>query len=80
MNIKTAELIAEAHDGLEVYENYSGRGMYGETTSGVVGSTDDFHWALAEIMESYSQHSREKVAEALRCLQRDNMGLDMIFY
>ncbi len=51
MKLLHAELIAEAADqlGLEVkvYADYSGRGMYGKTTAGLVGSLSDIVQAIA---------------------------------
>lgn len=45
MQLKTAKAIvqAAAELGLEIslYENYSGRGMYGETTTAVTGDRSD---------------------------------------
>jgi hypothetical protein len=37
MRLETAQALCAAdNDGLTIHEDYSGRGMYGETTTGVV--------------------------------------------
>lgn len=45
-----AELICECDYDLELYEGYSGRGMYGETTTGVV--CDNLTQILKAVIES----------------------------
>jgi len=37
MNRIFAEAIAACNDNVSVYQNYSGRGMFGKTTTGLVG-------------------------------------------
>jgi hypothetical protein len=54
--------------GLNVYHDYSGRGMFGKTCLGVVGSMQDLDTLLSEIKGS---------AQGLR---KDNMGMDYIYY
>jgi hypothetical protein len=54
--------------GLNVYHDYSGRGMFGKTCLGVAGSMQDLDTLLSEIKGS---------AQGLR---KDNMGLDYIYY
>lgn len=80
MTQQTAELLSDYNYSLEVYEDYSGRGMFGETTQGVVGSQQSFNRALAEIMVDADEDERKIVANELESLRIDNMGLDLIFY
>lgn len=51
MKLEHAQAIENAADAVgldvELYEKYSGRGMYGEETSGVVGSLGDIICAIA---------------------------------
>lgn len=73
MNLEHAKRIAEHitnafDEEASVYENYSGRGMFGATTSGVVaGSTKIIHQAMGELKLRFST-------------SQDNMGLDYIVY
>lgn len=81
MTLAAAEAIVDNSSGeLEVYEKYSGRGMYGRQTSGVTGSYQNFYEAIGEIMELEEEDVRIEVAKAIRELRTDTMGLDMIFY
>jgi hypothetical protein len=54
--------------GMNIRHDYSGRGMFGKTCLGVVGSMQDLDILLSEIPGS---------AVGLR---KDNMGLDYIYY
>jgi hypothetical protein len=54
--------------GLEIRPSYSGRGMFGATCLGVVGSMADLDTLLSEVRGS---------AKGLR---KDSMGLDYIYY
>ncbi len=72
---KAIELVnfleAKGYDA-ELYEDYSGRGMYGNTTTGV--TTD----ASPNSMENLEEDMEE--AEIDPSFRRDNMGLDYIYY
>lgn len=63
---KIVEKAAEL--GLDTRNNYSGRGMFGRTCLGVVGSMQDLDTLLSEVKGS---------AKGLR---KDSMGLDYIYY
>ena len=52
----------------EVYENYSGRGMYGRETTGVVVRSA---WKTSSAMETCS---------VLKEMARDGLGMGTIFY
>lgn len=64
-------LESEGYDA-ELYEDYSGRGMYGNTTTGV--TTD----ARPQSMEAMEEAMEE--AEIDPSFRKDNMGLDYIYY
>lgn len=67
--------------GAEIHENYSGKGMYGEETVGIVVDSDkQFYEILANVLESELQHEQDLVAEWLRQLRCDNMGTGFIYY
>lgn len=83
MKLITAELISEY--GGELRENYSGRGMYGKETCGVVFDSErDFFHTLADMvkdgMEDNSADIMELLPEALKNLQTDSMGKSIIYY
>ncbi len=83
MKLETAELISEY--GGELRENYSGRGMFGKETAGVVFESErDFFHALADIIkdgvEDNSADIGELIPEALKRIQTDNMGKNIIYY
>jgi len=86
MQKQTMELLVEANPDLNPYENYSGRGMFGETTAGVVGGISDVLKALAAIgrdPENFFDSEEEKEAfwdDLENGFYQDNMGFDTIFY
>lgn len=84
MKEKFARLIVEQNSALELYEDYSGRGMYGKSTFGVVGDADDVANAAAEALEElidsideeflepvWAHHVIERVNEEVREWMRD---------
>lgn len=82
MDKKAAEILADYNYELEVYEDYSGRGMYGSTTTGIVGSQSDLFSAIGEVMMSGDEEDIEIVGTALRedTIRTDSMGMQTIFY
>lgn len=79
MKIEVAKIISEF--GGELWEEYSGRGMYGSTTAAIeFDSESDFYAALGEVMEC-DMEDREEVAKYLRGrVNIDNMGRGIIVY
>lgn len=80
---KSVAQLFEGIGELSIYEDYSGRGMYGAKTVGVVGSHEDWYRALAEIMrvaDEITEEERHDIAEAIESIRIDNMGLDLIYY
>jgi hypothetical protein len=88
MKIETAKAIVEAANviGLEVQlrEDYSGRGMYGSTTAGVIGDPGDITACAAYAAfvqgEEGKDVENEEMVEDLRSMRSDSMGRDMIYY
>lgn len=74
MNIDTAREIvktlkSDGFDEAELREEYSGRGMYGKTTAGIVIDTIGFvYYAMGRLNLEFVE------------LREDNMGLRMIVY
>lgn len=81
MEYTTAEILTQKSGLGEIYEDYSGRGMFGRKTTGIVFENDnDFFEAIAEIMVSGEEEEREEVAEYLTEIKKDSMGLNVIYY
>ena len=78
MTTDIANAIVSHNPDLRVHEDYSGRGMYGKTTTGVVGSHTDLYHAV----ESYLQTSKLNidVEEFIDEFRSDSMGMDIIWY
>ena len=57
MEQQIAELIVGFGNDLRIHENYSGRGMYGSTTTGVTGSHSDFMNAIGEAFNELVQRA-----------------------
>lgn len=84
-----ARMIADMNDDIDLYEDYSGRGMYGKTTFGVSGDSYDLGDAATDAMERLmrradSVDSARKIAvdfanQVFRG-SRDSMGLGEIWY
>lgn len=64
-----------------VKSGYSGRGMYGNKTTAVLFEDEnDFYLTLADIIERADRDECETIAEAMRNLQNDNLGKQIIYY
>lgn len=82
MQRELAELLAEMSGGeYEVDAEYSGRGMYGDTTAGIIGPGPEY---LATMLLDIIKHSHidaEELAEIkLSHFRVDSMGYDTIIY
>lgn len=92
MKLETAEAIVEAGEAcgfeMSVYEDYSGRGMYGEKTAGVVyDDTNDLLIATATVVQDLTGTKVEDEGGdpegfllEVRRFRYDNMGLQSIVY
>lgn len=81
MELKLAQLLESHNYDIRVEEDYSGRGMYGKTTAGIVCEECDIFEAIAGIMEYGDQEEREYVADEIRRgFRTDSMGLSTIYY
>lgn len=79
-------------DSWRVYEDYSGRFMYGKTCNGLVCDDGDGHASQADIVLAMMEYFRDSYhdddcwQEALTWTQEnlpknyDNLGLGMIYY
>jgi len=87
MKLEHAELLADELGMLievELRENYSGRGMYGENTSGiVVDSMNEFLRGLGEYLKTADESDLDKIKEigaAIKRIKTDSMGYSIIIY
>ena len=80
LTIEELELIQECAesngDELSVYEDYSGRGMYGDTTTGLVVNDDRDFNDLIEAVTEISPDLGRKLEKA-KC---DILGFKIIYY
>lgn len=86
-----ARLIEEAAEdtGVSFRPNYSGRGMYGRSCVGIVGSSQDLAAVMTEVAYNLAPLSAEgwegnqRLREELESLfqySSDSMGMGRIFY
>ena len=86
MKAEVAERIVEAGEALgldvELYKDYSGRGMHGEKTAGVVASITEFVQAvaLAAVNAEADEGRGYAIVDGVSFLRTDNMARQMIFY
>jgi hypothetical protein len=81
MRLEIAEALVDASEGrLDLYEDYSGRGMYGRTTAGVTGDSYDLFPALVELGIRIGEGELEDMDIEEFHFSQDSMGLDTIWY
>ena len=81
MTLEFAKLLADHNSELDLREDYSGRGMCGNSTAGLVGSMNDFLQAVGEAIEFGDEDEIHMIASELQSgVRTDSMGLSMIIY
>lgn len=92
MKREIAELLVNSGYDLQIYEDYSGRGMYGKTTTGIeCDSINDFLKAVGEAFcnlvadatmegEDYDMTMAEYLQETLCNFTQDSLGMRYIIY
>jgi len=80
---KLTQVAEENGFELSLYEGYSGRGMYGKSTTAVTGSLNSLIMSVAvsskEIAES--DNDFEEFVRSMGMVQKDSMGKDdLVFY
>ena len=79
--VKIVECLDEFDVPAEIYEGYSGKGMYGRKTTGVVTNC-----SLGEILSYVIQcaelfnHYGEPLFDDVKPIESDNLGLEKIYY
>lgn len=83
MTLEAAKILAPYIDESEIRETYSGRGMFGGSTTGlVVPDLHSFYAGLADWLQELDTENEEVdyIAELLYNLKTDAMGRDLIIY
>ncbi len=85
MKDSVAHAIVEAGNGeVEIYENYSGRGMFGKCTTAITCDQSQQVFALARAVRNATRDNDEKLVEELldfsQSMKSDSLGLGMIYY
>jgi hypothetical protein len=85
MQKKTAVALRNAAEELgvdiEVDKDYSGRGMFGDTTYAVtVSGVASLATLIAVAGRSMNSASHEDFVEDMQNLRSDNMGRDLVYY
>ena len=82
--MKIADLIrefCEETDGCEVYENYSGRGMFGSTCMGIVVEKDfSYMKMIVKLTRFLDRNDFDNPESELEGMMMDSLGLDTIMY
>lgn len=92
MKKEIAQMLVQYGSDLRLHEDYSGRGMYGKTTTGIscdnmrqfmeaIGNT--FYGMIEDAMvdgEEYNTSDAEDLVDVLSNLQTDNLGRGIIIY
>jgi hypothetical protein len=92
MNKEIAEMLIDYGNDLSIHEDYSGRGMYGKTTTAITcDSKDDLMEAIGELFfemildakdmgEDYDTIKAKELKSVLTNLRQDSLGRGYIFY
>lgn len=81
MKLEFAELLVDYNSDLELRDDYSGRGMCGNSTAGVVGSMNDVLQAIGDAIEYGDEDELQIIQEGCQAgVRTDSMGLSMIIY
>jgi hemerythrin-like domain-containing protein len=84
MNKNVAEYLKDFNPEIRLHEEYSGRGMFGQSTYAVSGDwgeiMDTFAGSIEEIYNDNDDEMLKWILESLSRLRFDNLGLRYIFY
>ena len=84
MDIKVAKLIVESAEennvDLTLYEDYSGRGMFGKETAGIVGSDTTIMLAVAIAARNLLNPEFDQLIQEIKNIRTDSLGRDTIYY
>ena len=85
MDLNIARLIVEAGDeDMTLIEDYSGRGMFGDDTAAIschgVGPLLAAVAIAVDQLDDESEADGEEIADAVRSIRSDQLGLGMVWY
>lgn len=92
MRKEIAEMIVDYGSDLKLHEDYSGRGMFGNTTTAITcDEVDDFFSAVGDLMfdmilramrkgMEYDIKDAEELRDLLSTFRQDSLGLGRIIY
>jgi hypothetical protein len=92
MKKEIAEMLVDFNPDLQLYGNYFGRGMYGETTTAITcDNIRDFFYAVGDLMyemildamhdgEEYDTSDAEELRNLLSNFRQDSLGMGVIIY
>ena len=86
MKLESAQTLCSYGTEVQLYEDYSGRGMYGKTTTGVVvESILSFYSSLADSLEDMLEYDdKEEVQKLIAAMKdihsSDSLGFSTILY
>ena len=78
MDSEVAKQIVDHSDDCKLHESYSGKGMFGEETTGVVAPS--FEEFVKSAIGATMTHSDTMDGIFDSSINSDSMGLDVIFY
>jgi hypothetical protein len=80
MKRELAEVLLQVCPG-DLQEEYSGKGMYGKTTTGiVVESVPEFLTAILQNVESLAEAFKEEGIDRIDAIHWDSLGTSTIIY
>jgi len=85
MKLKYAQALVQASKDndleLELYEGYSGRGMYGDRTSAIVGDFNQLLACVALVSRELEEKDLEDFVRSFINIRQDSMGRSsQVFY
>lgn len=75
-----AKRIKAANIGMLLEDDYSGRGMFGETTHAITTTFPVFAWAVALAARDIPAEDFDEFLDALRSVRAESMGRGVVFY
>lgn len=71
---------AENFDGVSLYPDYSGRGMYGKECFGLSGNAGAIDNFLFEVRDNCDKKQAKELREMIKDKNQDQLGLGVIIY
>lgn len=65
---------------VNIYDNYSGRGMFGESCLGVSGHEDDLDSFVIDLVAEAPKSVKSELRKLAKSVRKDQLGKGMIYY